>query len=371
MLKRIVISVFLVALALALALSAFAQDEAGQAFLGIFFDEDEAGARITRVLPGSPADEANLRRGDIITAIGGDSVTADSLRDVVLDQQPGDTLDLTILRGGESLDLSVTLGERPAEPEPFEFQLPEGFEGDFIAYNGAEQTWEILGLSEDNPLYEAGLRQGDTITAFNGEAYDPAGLHEFAAGLEEDETVTLTVERDGETMELDVPASLLITLPLPAFEGNFGRIFPFEMMPFGMGGGSRLGVTFVTLDEQVAEENEIDVTEGALIVEVAPDSPAEEAGLQADDVVTAVNGEVVDAERTLRDRLFAYEPGDTVTLRVLRGTETTEVEVTLGQTEMMSEFMPFFGLRGFRFGPRGDFFEFHHPQRPEQPQANL
>lgn len=119
MLKRIVISVFLIVLALVLAVSALAQVEEGQAFLGIFFDEDEAGVLVTRVLPGSPADEANLQRGDIITAIGGEAVTVESLQDMVLDHQPGDVLDVTVLRDEETLDLSVTLGARPEGSEPF------------------------------------------------------------------------------------------------------------------------------------------------------------------------------------------------------------------------------------------------------------
>jgi S1-C subfamily serine protease len=254
-------------------------------------------------------------------------------------------------------------------PEPFSFQFPEGSQGNAIGYNGADQTWTIQGLSEDSPLYDAGLRQGDIITAFNGESYDPRALSQFLAGLDNNETVTVTVERTGESMDLDVPAEAL-----NAFGQGFGFGFrgegnaPFDMMPFGMfGGGSRLGVTFMTLDEQVAQENNVDATEGALVVEVAPDSPAADAGVQADDVITAVNNESVDAEHTLRDRLVAYEPGDTITLSVLRGTATMDIEVTLGQPETMSDFMPFFGQHGF--GPDG-FFQFQQPETPQVPQPN-
>jgi len=38
----------------------------------------------------------------------------------------------------------------------------------------------------------------------------------------------------------------------------------------------------------------------------------------------------VDAARTLPERLFPYDPGDTVTLTVIRGDETLEIDVTLG-----------------------------------------
>jgi membrane-associated protease RseP (regulator of RpoE activity) len=143
---------------------------------------------------------------------------------------------------------------------------------------------------------------------------------------------------------------------------------PFNM-PFGMmGGGARLGVQFITLDEAAAEERGVTQTEGALIVEVTPDSPADESGLQADDIVTAVDGDIVDAERTLRDRLLAYEPDDTVTLTVVRGDETLEVEATLDQADFGGMMMP----RGFRFfDPEGRGFM--HPPIPgapdQQPEA--
>jgi S1-C subfamily serine protease len=366
MLKRMVILVVLVGSVLGLALNVFAQDDAGQAFIGIGFEPVDEGVRVTRVLPGGPADEAGLEVGDIVAEIGGEPVTADNLQAMVSDHQPGDALDLAIVRDGESMELSVTLGTRPADNEAFEMQLPEGFEGEMIVYNAGESAWQIMNLSENSALAEAGLQAGDSVTAFNGESYDPTALTEFVAGLGEDETVTLTVERDGETLEIEVPASAISAFgSMMSFGfGRDGRV-PFDALPFGMmGGGSRLGVTFVTLDEQIAQENEVEVTEGALIVEVAPESPASDSGLQADDIVTAVNGEVVDVERTLRDRLFAYEPGDTITLSVMRATETMEIEVTLDESQFMGEFMPFFGNGR---GPRGEFFEFREPDQPEQP----
>jgi S1-C subfamily serine protease len=94
-----------------------------------------------------------------------------------------------------------------------------------------------------------------------------------------------------------------------------------------------------------------------LITEVVEGSPAAEAGLQVGDIVTAVDGDRVDFEHTLRDRLFAYEPGDTVTLDVLRDGETLQIQVTLGEPQM-GGFLPFPPL----FGEPG-------PQQPMNPPA--
>ncbi|MCG8349048.1 MAG: trypsin-like peptidase domain-containing protein [Chloroflexales bacterium] len=68
------------------------------------------------VLPGTPAAEAGLQDGDIITAIDGIALTADnSLRQVLFQYKPGDTVSLTVLRNGRELQLPVTLTNRPPQ----------------------------------------------------------------------------------------------------------------------------------------------------------------------------------------------------------------------------------------------------------------
>jgi 2-alkenal reductase len=67
------------------------------------------------VVPGSPADEAGLLEGDIITALGGRSVDAEHDPVVLLlPYQPGNEVLLTIVRDGEELELPITLGTLPA-----------------------------------------------------------------------------------------------------------------------------------------------------------------------------------------------------------------------------------------------------------------
>ncbi len=69
------------------------------------------------ITPGSAADKAGISNGDIIVAI--DDARLDyntSLRQLLLRYQPGDTVQVTVLRDGEERTLEVTLGERPANP---------------------------------------------------------------------------------------------------------------------------------------------------------------------------------------------------------------------------------------------------------------
>ena len=69
---------------------------------------------------------------------------------------------------------------------------------------------------------------------------------------------------------------------------------------------------------------------GLLITQVVAGSPAANAGLQVNDVITTIDGESVGNGQTLGGLIAAHKPGDTVTFGILRGGNTTTVTVTLG-----------------------------------------
>ncbi len=70
---------------------------------------------------------------------------------------------------------------------------------------------------------------------------------------------------------------------------------------------------------------------GVLIVEIAPDSPAEEVGLQSGDVIVGIDDHEVQYLAQLFDRLLDYYPDDTITVTYYRDGEREAVEVTLGE----------------------------------------
>jgi 2-alkenal reductase len=70
------------------------------------------------VMPGTPAAEAGVKDGDIITAVGGIKLDSNtSLRGALMQHKPGDTITLEVLRDGTTLSLDVTLATRPADLE--------------------------------------------------------------------------------------------------------------------------------------------------------------------------------------------------------------------------------------------------------------
>jgi S1-C subfamily serine protease len=74
----------------------------------------EHGAVVLNVEPGSPAAQAGLARGDIITEVDGEAVEGESdLTRLVDEHKPGDRVTLTLLRQGAEQEVQVTLGQAP------------------------------------------------------------------------------------------------------------------------------------------------------------------------------------------------------------------------------------------------------------------
>ena len=102
-----------------------------------------------------------------------------------------------------------------------------------------------------------------------------------------------------------------------------------------------VGIRYLQIDLKVKNEKHLSVDHGALIEPttdaagatlpaITPGSPAEAAGLRAEDIVLAIEGQVVDAEHPLDALLTSYRPGQAVKLTILRGTSEIEISVTLG-----------------------------------------
>jgi putative serine protease PepD len=71
-------------------------------------------ARVTQVVAGSPAAKAGLKAGDVVTSFDGHTVSsADDLSAAVAAAKPGETVSVTVQRGGSTKHLSVTLGVQP------------------------------------------------------------------------------------------------------------------------------------------------------------------------------------------------------------------------------------------------------------------
>jgi hypothetical protein len=135
---------------------------------------------------------------------------------------------------------------------------------------------------------------------------------------------------------------------------------------FGFG-SSHLGVSLDEVTKDEASRLKLAEERGALVRSVEEDSPAQKAGLKADDVIVRFQGEPVHSARQLA-RLVREQPeGRTVSLEVLRGGATQRLQATLDEPRTGRAFrfdMP--DVAGFKFD-RDFLMDVPRPPEPPQP----
>jgi serine protease Do len=92
-----------------------------------------------------------------------------------------------------------------------------------------------------------------------------------------------------------------------------------------------LGVTVQPVTADVARSLKLDAVGGALVNDVRPDAPAQEAGVKRGDVITAINGVKVTDSNSLRNHIAALKPGTQAALTVVRDGREQTLTATLDE----------------------------------------
>ena len=186
--------------------------------------KSRSGVLVRDVVEDSPADEAGIKREDVILLFDGKELDdSDELVKVVRKTVPGDKAELLILRDGKEKSISVILGQAPKDelhvleyfPEDQKFKT---YSYGFSALSGgrigvkvqnlSEQLGEYFGVKdgegalitealEDGPAYEAGIRAGDVIVEVDGDEIDDVEeLRDEISDKEEGDRVEIELIRD-------------------------------------------------------------------------------------------------------------------------------------------------------------------------------
>jgi serine protease Do len=175
-----------------------------------------SGALVNNVEPGSPADKAGVRRGDVITAINGDNVRdGNELRNEVAQAMPGTSVTLQIVRDGREQTLKATLGElepskgarsdgSPADPGGFGMTI-EPLTSERARQLGVAASGGVIvaDVRPSSRAAEAGLRSGDVISEVDGKAVASADALRSALQTG-DRPALLLVHRGNATLYLTI-----------------------------------------------------------------------------------------------------------------------------------------------------------------------
>ena len=238
------------------------------AYLGVSVQEEtenpEGGARIKLVMEDSPAEQAGLQSGDVVVGFNGQPVRGPrSLTEKIHEAEPGESVQLEVLRDGSRQTLTAELGERPGsfsfswsgEAPDFQFEFDEEELGErmqelqerlkglnieipkldlhsnqlrFFSHSrpvlgvqlvdttpelrvhlgATEDAGVLVGkVLEDMPAETAGIEVGDLIIAVDGDDIESSGDLIHALMNKDGETITIDVVRDRgiKTIHISIP----------------------------------------------------------------------------------------------------------------------------------------------------------------------
>ena len=172
------------------------------------------GALVGDVTPGGPADKAGLKRGDIVLALNGDSVSGpDDLSLRIAEMAPGSVAHLTVYRDGHQQQINVTLGTFPENGQPGQPEAGVGaaLQGMHVQ-NLTPDILQQLGLpagtsgvvvtqvDPSSSAAAAGIQHGDVIEEVDRKPVH--NLQEYQQALQgrANQPILLLINRGGNTL---------------------------------------------------------------------------------------------------------------------------------------------------------------------------
>lgn len=115
---------------------------------------------------------------------------------------------------------------------------------------------------------------------------------------------------------------------------NTARAVAEQIIEKGYFSRPYLGISWQAITPRIANRYQLPVEWGIYVTEVEGGSPAGEAGLQVGDIITSIGDVPLDETHSYINTLFASQPGDLITIELVRNGQTLEMQVTLAESTL-------------------------------------
>lgn len=302
-----------------------------QNFIGFIIEITDAEVIVIDIVAGSPAAEAGIVLGDVILAVN-DVPLEDpqQIFDLLEPVIPGVSVPLTLNRQGETVDVMLEVPALPlAPPTPTAGAGSPEEAVDRLSYQPNRNLWVVENIVPVGILGSVGLQVGDVIVSLRigDRQFSQQTLQQFLNTISPEDEVMLTVQRGDEIIELSGPG-VLAPAVLAAAERTETQVEPTQAPAALIPAGAAYGFTALPVTAQIAAQAGLQAGEGLVVIQVQPGTPAAQAGLRSNDVITAVNGRPVTSDDPFDEQLAVYN-GETVVLSVIRDGEVIDMSLTV------------------------------------------
>lgn len=136
---------------------------------------------------------------------------------------------------------------------------------------------------------------------------------------------TLIVRRSG--FSSTIAEGLGFAIPI-----NTAKLVAEQIIENGYFARPNLGIRWQSITPRVSRAYNLPVQWGTYISDVFPGSPAARSGLNEGDIITHIDEIALDQDHTYINTLFSHQPGDEVTIKLVRGREELAINLILGES---------------------------------------
>jgi len=188
---------------------------------------------------------------------------------------------------------------------------------EFVKASGGGHGIFVSAVEPGGPADKGGVQEGDIITALDGKPVSRGEeLMDKVADATVGESMKITVLRNGKTENL----SVIIGDRNKVFANRVGGGQMNEPSEQGEGTQVKFGMTIQDLNDSLRQNLGYKGPAGVLVTQVEPDSFADDALVQPNDIITQINRQPVTSKEELVKIQSTLKPGQTVLIRVMRAT---------------------------------------------------